>query len=489
MKSHRGSRLLFALVLLLSVGCRSVYTPDDGKRWGEAERIEEQQLNWATRPQIAMDRNGDAVAVWDESNETPPENASDDIWSNRYTRTDGWPDGWDPEKTKRLENEEPEAEAVDAQLAIDPQGNVVAVWRRRPSIGQPWEIWSSRYTPDDGWDPEKAERIGDPNTSDDVQPQIAVDLDGNAMAVWAEYDGMVFNVRASRYEPAIGWGEVIGLETNDTGDASGPQVIMDPDGDAIAVWEQDFGTRFIIFSSRYTAADDRWGTPEPIDDDNGGDAEEAKIGGDAKGNAMAVWRQSNDRGADDPRFDIWSARYTSSDGQWGPAELVESHDTGSASAPQVAVAPNGDAVAVWVQFDGTNFDVWSNRYTFDVGWGTAEGIETDDRGPAESPQVAVDPNGNAVAVWTQSDGVQFRVWSNRYTPDTKWGRHQAIGRDTGGRSWWPRVAMDGDGNALAVWAQEDKPAERFDIWSNRLAEHGTSGGTGGTDGAGGIGSR
>ena len=49
--------------------------------------------------------------------------------------------------------------------------------------------------------------------------------------------------------------------------------------------------------------------------------------------------------------------------------------------------------------------------------------------------------------------------------------------------------MDQDGNALAVWAQEDKPGERFDIWSNRLAEHGTGGtdgGMGGASGAGGM---
>jgi hypothetical protein len=30
------------------------------------------------------------------------------------------------------------------------------------------------------------------------------------------------------------------------------------------------------------------------------------------------------------------------------------------------------------------------------------------------PQVAIDANGNALAVWYQSDGATYSVWANRY---------------------------------------------------------------------------
>ena len=49
-----------------------------------------------------------------------------------------------------------------------------------------------------------------------------------------------------------------------------------------------------------------------------------------------------------------------------------------------------------------------------LGWGTAELIETDDAGKAQYPQIAVDPNGSAIAVWEQYEGGRLNVWANRW---------------------------------------------------------------------------
>ena len=57
--------------------------------------------------------------------------------------------------------------------------------------------------------------------------------------------------------------------------------------------------------------------------------------------------------------------------------------------------------------------MWANRYLPGSGWGTAELIETEDLGDAEFPQIAVDPDGNAIAVWYQDDGTRINVWANR----------------------------------------------------------------------------
>ena len=62
---------------------------------------------------------------------------------------------------------------------------------------------------------------------------------------------------------------------------------------------------------------------------------------------------------------------------WGTAQLIET-DAEIAAAPQVAVDGSGNAVAVWEQYDGTRYNIWSNRYVVGAGWGDAELIETDD---------------------------------------------------------------------------------------------------------------
>jgi hypothetical protein len=86
---------------------------------------------------------------------------------------------------------------------------------------------------------------------------------------------------------------------------------------------------------------------------------------------------------------------------------------GGADTPEVAMDPQGDAVVVWAQPDGSETGIWSNRYTSEIGWGTAERIDARDLGSAEGPQVAIDANGDAVAVWVQLVRGLEQVWANR----------------------------------------------------------------------------
>jgi len=104
----------------------------------------------------------------------------------------------------------------------------------------------------------------------------------------------------------------------------------------------------------------------------------------------------------------------SSSEQWtGGATLIETDNAGGANSPQIAMDATGNAIAVWNQFDGARYNVWANRYTTGSGWGAATLIETDNAGSVSSPQIAMDANGNAVAVWYQFDGTRYNVWANR----------------------------------------------------------------------------
>jgi ribosomal protein L28 len=132
----------------------------------------------------------------------------------------------------------------------------------------------------------------------------------------------------------------------------------------------------------------------------------------------------------------------------------------------VAVDPNGNAVAVWYQSDGTRTNIWANRFTPTASWGPAELIETDGAANASWAQVALDPNGNAVAVWTQSDGTRDNIWANRFTPTAGWGAAELVEADNAGDAWEPQVAVDPNGNAVAVWYQSD--GTRFNVWANRF---------------------
>jgi hypothetical protein len=180
---------------------------------------------------------------------------------------------------------------------------------------------------------------------------------------------------------------------------------------------------------------------------------------DPNGNAVAVWSQR-----DGERIKIWANRFTSGAG-WGAAERIEGDDTDGSFEPQVAFDPNGNAVAVWPRLDGTRADIWANRFSPTAGWDAAERIESD-AGNGFAPDVALDPNGDAVAVWSQRDGVSDSIWANRFTRSAGWGAAERIQSDDAGSAFAPDVALDPNGNAVAVWYES--AVRSYDIWANRF---------------------
>jgi hypothetical protein len=67
------------------------------------------------------------------------------------------------------------------------------------------------------------------------------------------------------------------------------------------------------------------------------------------------------------------------------------------------------------EFLPTNYSIYANRHAQGSGWdAAAQLLESDDAGSAFNPGVGADSNGNAIALWCQYDGVHFDVQQNRY---------------------------------------------------------------------------
>ena len=358
------------------------FTTADGA-WVGAELIETDDAGPAYTPQIAVDSNGNALAVWSQS---------DSIWANRF-------DGTSWGSAELIETNDA-GSARGPQIAFDSNGNALAVWWQ--SDGEHFSIWANRFD-GSGWG--SAELIETDNTGDAARPQIAFDSNGNALAVWFQSDDahFGFSIWANRFDGSS-WGSAELIETDTAGSARDPQIAVDSNGNALAVWYQDDGAHLGIWANRFDGTS--WGSAELIETDDAGTARDPQIAFDSNGNALAVWRQS-----DGANLSIWANRFDGSN--WGSAVLIETDDAGDAEHPQIAFDSNGNALAVWSQFDGSLNSIWANRFD-GSGWGSAELIETDDAGPAGSPQIAVDSNGNALAVWRQFDGAHFSIWANRF---------------------------------------------------------------------------
>jgi hypothetical protein len=352
-------------------------------RWGTAMLLET-NTGWVRNPQVAVDPNGNATAVWEQWTDT----RGWSIWTNRYTPSAGWGTDVAIEMGGRH----------NPQLAADSNGHVTVVWQT-----EDYHIGSNRYTPSGGWG---TPVLIETYRGDGREPQVAVDSNGHVTAVWQQWDGTDTGIWSNRYTPSGGWGTMVPIFTYTGGGGAAAQVAVDSNGHVTAVWQQWDGTDTGIWSNRYTPSGG-WGTPVLIEN-NRGNTGNPQVAVDSNGNATAVWTQNDGPFSFDGPLGIWSNRYTPSGG-WGTPVLIESNRWSAASNPQVAVDSNGHVTAVWQQWGEGDRDIWSNWYTPSAGWGTPVRIESN-RGDACNPQVAVDFNGHVTVVW-ETEG-QY-IWSNR----------------------------------------------------------------------------
>jgi hypothetical protein len=240
---------------------------------------------------------------------------------------------------------------------------------------------------------------------------LAVGANGDAVLVWESGEGSGGPVEGARYTPSSGWQPAQSLSAQPGGHAR-PRVAMGPGGDAMVIWN-DAGEIW----SRRLAVDGVWQAAESVGVGNVG---EASLAVDADGAAMVVWEGL-------------SRRSTRSEG-WGPVMPT-------AARGQLAADGSGRVTAIWSE-DG---EIFTSRFTPEGDWGPVESIGSG--GP--KVHLAVAPGGDAVAVWTGVDGIGW----NRFIPSVGWASPGFIqGADTVGVNLL-RVGLGSTGAASAFWSR------------------------------------
>jgi hypothetical protein len=127
--------------------------------------------------------------------------------------------------------------------------------------------------------------------------------------------------------------------------------------------------------------------------------------------------------------------------------------------PVVAVAPDGTVISVWTRSDGSVFRIQSSSRTPTGNWAVPQTISDPGEG-ASGPALAVDPSGNALAVWTQSDGTNLRIHSAYRPAGGNFGADVIVSA-AGEPASAPDVSMDNSGNALVAWERSDGTVDRI----------------------------
>ena len=166
-------------------------------------------------------------------------------------------------------------------------------------------------------------------------------------------------------------------------------------------------TTGVLLSSSALAAGGTWTTVDISA--TGGNASVPRMTVDKNGLATVVWRRNNGTN------NIVQSSTSLNGAAWStPVDL--SATGANATAPQVTVAPNGLATAVWIRNNGTNDIVQSSTSLSGAAWSTPVDLSATGQS-AIGVSVTVDKNGLARAVWTRSNGTNTIVQSSARTPE------------------------------------------------------------------------
>jgi hypothetical protein len=374
----------------------------------------------ATDPQLTVDAGGNVVFVWNNF-------GNGQVHGRR--RSAAGPFGpW---------------EIIDnggqtPQIAGDPAGNSVMVWRAFD--GANWRVEGRRRSSAGVLSPV---RIFSPAGRDATDPRVAVDADGDAVVVWRGWDGTNYRIQARRRSKT----GVLGLIhlLSDPGQyGESPRVAVDADGDAVIVWYRFDGTNYRVQARALSAADVLG--PVKTVSAAGQNAIDPHVAIDTAGNALIAWQRV--------MIAFWriQARTLSAAGTLGPAQTL-SQDGGSASAPQVAVDADGDAVIAWLRSDGANERVQARGRSAAGVLTAIRTLSAAGQNAAEA-RVAVDAGGDGVVIWRRSDGAAFRVQARTFTVAGAMGPAQTLSA-AGQTATAAQVAVNATGKAVAAWYRSD----------------------------------
>jgi RTX calcium-binding nonapeptide repeat (4 copies) len=361
---------------------RAAFRPA-GESWRPAQRISTPALATES-PRLAMDKAGNAVAVWQRSS------GHDSIVQAAIRPAGG---AW----SEAADLSGPGEVAFNADVAAR-AGRMTAVWtvlRNRRTIVQ-----SSSRTVAGSWAP--AQTISSPvgKTSAAV---VAVDDQGAAVASWRWSDGAYLVVQAAVRSRDGVWSAPAILSAPGR-NASLPRVAMAASGEAIVAWLRSNGS-WTAAQVAYRTAAGEWEATHNLSE-RGGNARQIDLAMNSRGDAVVTWVQGELRASGN----LWSSLRPAGSRRWN---RVPVNATWYWLDARVALDEQGNATAVWA---GSNTisasfkpvgEAWQDDYLLSgYDFSTAQ------------PAVTTQRPENATAIWVRSGETDDYVQTVSYDINT-----------------------------------------------------------------------
>jgi hypothetical protein len=334
-------------------------------------------------------------------------------------------------------------------MVSDPGGDTYALWERFDGVSTHLE---ASYKPGGGtWEAPASVSVGAKNP-EVIPAAAAFDAYGNLIVVWRS--DATHGIYSS-FRPAGGSWQTTQHVSSDAETGYGLDVAMSSYGEAFAVWQHVSGGKETVDATR-SAEGGTWGMQEPVS------AEATEISGNRP--VVAMIERVPTVGAPAPFEPVVAFEHmeggvvvtqvvSSNNGPGWPLPTTISVPGQVAERPQLALAPNGVAVAVWEHPAGKETVIQAASRSPAGTW-LAPATLSESGEVAKQPHVAIGGGGGAFAVWDHNNGSNEVIQSAVMPAGGTWQPPTTLS-ESGQDAYIPAVAADREGDAVAIWERHN----------------------------------
>ena len=270
-----------------------------------------------------------------------------------------------------------------------------------------------------------------------------------------------------------------------TGGNFGPLPALDGSGNALVVFTHLFPGEWFL-ASNYSSRGTGWGQLPP-DAENEilgqvpgslifGFIDDVQLTASTGGDFLVAWRATEEDSSD--RDMIRIAHFTGRTRTWDMARTLVPPARNYIALDRIASDAMGNALVLWTEFDGTQTAV--NTVRVDRTGATCSPVQALDRaggGGAVQADLAVDPLGNAIAIWQQFEGgrtddnSRSNIAISRFDHATGTWTGAVLAETQPGNAISPRASAAG-GQALLGWIQVEGGVNRVKALLQPIGEAG-----------------
>jgi hypothetical protein len=230
-----------------------------------------------------------------------------------------------------------------------------------------------------------------------MQAEIGVDANGNVTTSWRQLETTFgFHIYTQRWDnTALAYGPIMSM--NGVGDRQA-KIGLDAQGNAVLMWRGNG-----VQARTYDVTSGVWSAQVAISNDP--DAGTAELAVNAAGDALAAWSETVSGVSA-----VYASYYDASAGTWGTATAIANN----INIYKVSVSLVGNSGVVGIVSDSGSVsgdNVYAVRLQDGV-WGAATLLETLPN-PASEVSAHVDPNNTATVMWVQNDGAAPSIFTAR----------------------------------------------------------------------------